>query len=48
MHFILNSPYYSEFNPIEYVFSILRNEINRNPNDSKDKIEETIKKFIEN
>ena len=40
--------YHSEFNPIEYVFSILRNEINRNPNDSKEKIEETIKKFMEN
>ena len=51
---------HSEFNPIdsrswdrnlamqEYVFSMLRNEINRNPIDTIEKIEETIKNFIKN
>ena len=48
MHIIFNAPYHSEFNPIEYVFSMLRNEINRNPNDTIEKIEETIKNFIKN
>ena len=48
MHIIFNSLYHSEFNQIEYIFSILRNEININLNDSKEKKEETIKKFIEN
>ena len=32
MHIIFNAPYHSEFNPIENVFSILRNKINRNQN----------------
>ena len=34
MHVIFNAPYHSEFNPIEYIFSMLRNYINRNPNSS--------------
>jgi transposase len=46
MHIIFNAPYHSEFNPIEYVFSMLRNEINRNPNDSIEKIKLTIDNFI--
>ena len=46
MHIIFNAPYHSEFNPIEYVFSILRNEINRNPNDTIEKIKLTIDNFI--
>ena len=46
MHIIFNAPYHSEFNPIEYVFSILRNEINRNPNDSIEKIILTVENFI--
>jgi len=48
MHIIFNAPYHSEFNPIEYVFSILRNEINRNPNDTIEKIKLTIDNFINN
>jgi hypothetical protein len=29
MHIIFNASNHSEFNPIKYVFSILRNEINK-------------------
>ena len=32
MHIIFNAPYHSECNPIENVFSILRNKINRSQN----------------
>lgn len=30
MHFIYNAPYHSEFNPIEYVFSLLKKIISKN------------------
>jgi hypothetical protein len=36
-------PYHSETNPIERVFSVLKNEINRNENDS---IEDIIKSIL--
>ena len=39
---------HSEFNPIEYVFSMLRNEINRNLNNSIENIKKTIDNFIKN
>lgn len=39
-HIIFNAPYYSEFNPIEYVFSILRNKLQRN---NVDNLEDIIK-----
>lgn len=48
MHIIYNAPYHSEFNPIEYVFSMLRNEINRNLNNSIENIKKTIDNFIKN
>jgi len=43
LHILYNVPYHSETNPIERVFSILKNEINRNPNDS---IEDIIKSIL--
>jgi transposase len=46
MHIIFNAPYHSEFNPIEYIFSMLRNEINRNQNNTINEIEKTINKFM--
>jgi len=46
MHIIFNAPYHSEFNPIKYVFSMLRNFINRNPNDTLEKIKNSVSDFI--
>ena len=43
LHILYNVPYHSETNPIERVFSVLKNEINRNPNDS---IEDIIKSIL--
>ena len=33
LHILYNVPYHSETNPIERVFSVLKNEINRNENE---------------
>jgi hypothetical protein len=45
MNFIYNVPYLSEINPIENVFSILRNELNRHPNETYNEIITTISNF---
>lgn len=42
LHVLYNVPYHSETNPIERVFSILKNEINRKPNNTIENIIETI------
>jgi transposase len=42
LHVLYNVPYHSETNPIERVFSVLKNEINRNPNDTIEDIIKTI------
>ena len=43
-----NAPYHSEFNPIEYVFSLLRKEIQKNTNRTREEIINTINNFIKN
>jgi len=45
MHIIFNAPYHSEFNPIENVFSILRNKINRSQNNTYEDIIQILKDF---
>ena len=42
MDIVYNAPYHYEFNPIENVFSILRNKLNR----SENKTEENIKLIV--
>ncbi len=44
MHLIYNVPYHSETNPIETVFSVLKNKINRSINNS---YEDVIKIIVE-
>ena len=43
LHILYNVPYHSETNTIEIVFSVLKNKINRNPNDT---IEDIIKPIL--
>ena len=43
LHILYNVPYHSETNTIEIVFSVLKNKINRNPNDT---IEDIIKSIL--
>ena len=45
MHLIYNFPYHSETNPIETVFSVLKNKINRNVNNSYEDIIKIIVEF---
>ena len=45
MHVIYNVPYHSEKNPIENVFSCLKNQINRTINDTYDDIVKVVKNF---
>lgn len=35
MKLVYNTPYHSETNPIENVFSMLRNNLNRNANETE-------------
>ena len=42
---IYNAPYHSEFNPIELVFSLLRKEIQKGVNETKEDIIVIINKF---
>ena len=45
-HIIFNAPYHSELkNLIENVFSILRNKINRNPNNTYEDIIKILREF---
>lgn len=46
MKLIYNAPYHSETNPIENIFSMLRNYLNRNPNKTKENLIESITNFI--
>jgi transposase len=48
LNVIYNAPYHSEFNPIEYVFSLLRKEIQKNTNRTREEIINTINNFIKN
>ena len=48
LNIIYNAPYHSEFNPIEYVFSLLRKEIQKNTNRTREEIINTINNFIKN
>jgi hypothetical protein len=48
LNVIYNAPYHSEFNPIEYVFSLLRKNIERNINNSKENIINIINTFNRN
>lgn len=45
MHVLYNVPYHSETNPIENVFSCLKNKINRSVNDSYENIIKILKDF---
>ena len=45
MHIIFNAPYHSECNPIENVFSILRNKINRSLNKTYEDIINILRDF---
>ena len=45
MHLIYNVPYHSETNPIETVFSVLKNKINRSVNNSYEDIIKIIVEF---
>ena len=45
MHIIFNAPYHSECNPIENVFSILRNKINRSQNKTYEDIINILRDF---
>jgi transposase len=46
MEIVYNAPYHSETNPIENVFSILRNYINRNENKTEETLKKSINEFI--
>jgi transposase len=48
LNVIYNAPYHSEFNPIEYVFSLLRKNIQSNINNSKENIIKIINIFNKN
>lgn len=45
LNVIFNVPYHSEYNPIEYVFSMLRKHLNNNVNDSFDDLHNLLKTF---
>ena len=45
INILYNAPYHSEINPIENIFSMLRNTINRNENQTIEKIKESIENF---
>ena len=45
---IYGIPYYFKYNPIEYIFSFLRNEIQNDRCNSENEIINTINKFIIN
>jgi transposase len=46
MNMVYNAPYHSETNPIENIFSMFRNYLNRNPNKSELELKESIENFI--
>ena len=46
MKLVYNSPYHSETNPIENIFSMLRNNLNRNDNENELELIKSIDEFI--
>ena len=46
MKMVYNAPYHSETNPIENIFSMFRNYLNRQPNKSELELKESIENFI--
>ena len=46
MNIVYNAPYHSEFNPIENVFSILRNKLNRSENKTYENIKSIVDDFL--
>ncbi len=43
---VYNAPYHSETNPIENIFSMLRNNLNRNNNETEEELKKSIEDFI--
>lgn len=46
MNLVYNAPYHSETNPIENIFSMFRNNLNRNNNETELELKNSIDKFI--
>jgi hypothetical protein len=46
MKIVYNAPYHSETNPIENIFSMLRNNLNRNYNETEEELKKSIEDFI--
>ena len=46
MNMVYNAPYHSETNPIENIFSMLRNNLNRNKNETEEDLKKSIETFI--
>ncbi len=46
MNLVQNAPYHSETNPIENIFSMFRNDLNRNENETEEELRKSIEKFI--
>ena len=46
MKIVYNAPYHSETNPIENIFSMLRNNLNRNYNETEGELKKSIEDFI--
>jgi transposase len=46
MKIVYNAPYHSETNPIENIFSMLRNNLNRNYNETEEELKTSIENFI--
>ena len=46
MNLVYNAPYHSETNPIENIFSMFRNDLNRNDNETEQELKNSIEKFI--
>ena len=46
MKIVYNAPYHSETNPIENIFSMFGNYLNRNGNETEIELEKSIQEFI--
>ena len=46
MNMVYNAPYHSETNPIENIFSMLRNNLNRNKNETEEDLKKSIENFV--
>ena len=47
LNMIYNAPYHSETNPIENIFSMFRNYLNKQPNKSESELKQSIENFIQ-